>query len=183
MHTILLSRNTNKLQLRNRIYYSKVYWRLNMFRAAHPSSPVALNSICSLWFICPYGDRPLPLSAHSALATAGHHMGVKPRGCKYSLELLMMSGVPLETCWTFNKVWNNKFYYKTASCWYFYWVLLMYIFQMAVSKNKTLNFPGSEGIIIFFGTIHSVQLSNLHESVPRHILPPDIIMCHYCTLI
>jgi len=34
----------------------------------------------------------------SALATAGPHMGVKTRGCKYSLELLMMSGVPLETC-------------------------------------------------------------------------------------
>jgi hypothetical protein len=24
----------------------------------------------------------------------------------------MMSGVPLETCWAFNKLWNNKFYYK-----------------------------------------------------------------------
>ena len=33
----------------------------------------------------------------------------------------MMSGVPLETCWAFNKLWNNKFYYKAASCWYFYW--------------------------------------------------------------
>jgi len=32
----------------------------------------------------------------------------------------MMSGVPLETCWAFNKLWNNKFYYKAASCWYFY---------------------------------------------------------------
>jgi len=31
-----------------------------MFRAAHRSSPGALNCICSLWFICPYGDRPLP---------------------------------------------------------------------------------------------------------------------------
>jgi hypothetical protein len=31
------------------------------------------------------------------LATAGHHMGIQTRGCKYSLELLMMSGVPLET--------------------------------------------------------------------------------------
>ena len=34
----------------------------------------------------------------------------------------MMSGMPLETCWAFNKLWNNKFYYKAASCWYFYWV-------------------------------------------------------------
>jgi len=35
----------------------------------------------------------------------------------------MMSCVPLETCSAFNKLWNNKFYYKAASCWYFYWVL------------------------------------------------------------
>jgi len=38
---------------------------------------------------------------------------------RYSLELLMMSGMPLETCWAFNKRWNNKFYYKVASCWLF----------------------------------------------------------------
>ena len=37
-----------------------------MFRAAHRSPSRALNCICSLWFICPYGDRPLPrLSGHS----------------------------------------------------------------------------------------------------------------------
>jgi len=24
----------------------------------------------------------------------------------------MMGGVPLETCWAFNKLWTNKFYYK-----------------------------------------------------------------------
>jgi hypothetical protein len=30
-----------------------------MFRAAHRSSPGALNCICSLWFICPCFDRSL----------------------------------------------------------------------------------------------------------------------------
>jgi len=30
-----------------------------------------------------------------------------------------MSSMPLETCWAFNKFWNNKFYYKVASCWLF----------------------------------------------------------------
>jgi hypothetical protein len=60
VHRRLLSRNTNKMQLCNRIHYSKVFWRLNMFRAAHRSSSGALNSICSLWFICPCGDRSLP---------------------------------------------------------------------------------------------------------------------------
>ena len=56
----VFSRSTNKMQLCNRIYYSKVYWRLNMFRAAHRSSSGALNCVCSLWFIYPCGDRPLP---------------------------------------------------------------------------------------------------------------------------
>ena len=74
----LLSRNTNKMHLCNRIYYSKVFWRLNMFRAAHRSSSGALNCICSLWFISPCGDRLLSrLSGKcKSLATAGHHMGI-----------------------------------------------------------------------------------------------------------
>jgi hypothetical protein len=29
----------------------------------------------------------------------------------------MMSGVPLETCWSFNTLWNNKFYCKVVPCW------------------------------------------------------------------
>ena len=33
--------------------------------------------------------------------------------------LLMMRGIPLETCWAFNERWNNKFCYKVASCWLF----------------------------------------------------------------
>ena len=35
------------------------------------------------------------------------------------LELLMMSSIPLETCWAFNERWNNKFCYRVASCWFF----------------------------------------------------------------
>ena len=57
---LLHSRNTNKMQLCNRICYSKGYWRLNMFRGAHRSSSGDLNCICSLWFIYACGDRPLP---------------------------------------------------------------------------------------------------------------------------
>ena len=34
---------TNKMQPRNRIYYSTFYWRLNMFRAAYRSSSGALT--------------------------------------------------------------------------------------------------------------------------------------------
>jgi hypothetical protein len=75
----LLSRNTYKMQLCNRIYYSKVYWRLNMFRAAHRSSSGALNRICSLWFIYPSDDRPLPrLSEKSILKLHIHFFIVRP---------------------------------------------------------------------------------------------------------
>jgi len=42
---------SNKMQPCNRIYYSKVYWRFNMFRAAYRSSSGALNCICCPWFI------------------------------------------------------------------------------------------------------------------------------------
>jgi len=43
----------------NRIYYSNVCARLNMFRAAHSSSSGAPNCIYSLWFTYACGDRPL----------------------------------------------------------------------------------------------------------------------------
>jgi len=56
---VWFNRNNQQEAACNRIYYSKVYWRLNMFRVAYRSSSGALNCICSLWFIYPCGDRPL----------------------------------------------------------------------------------------------------------------------------
>jgi hypothetical protein len=108
----------------NRIYYFIVHWRLNMFRAAHRSSSGAPNVFAAsglhthvvtgrsqvwvgtgqFWFRLDYGRSP--------------HAYVNRR-LQIHLELLMMSGVPLETCWSFNERWNNKFYYKVASCWLF----------------------------------------------------------------
>jgi hypothetical protein len=44
---------------------------------------------------------------------------VKPEAEITFFELLMMSGVSLETYWTIKKLWNNKFYYTVASCWLF----------------------------------------------------------------
>jgi len=112
---------TNKMQLCNRIYYSTVHWRLNMFRAAYHSSSEALTVFAAsglhrhvvsgrsqVWvgtaLILDYGRSP--------------HAYVNQR-LQIQLELLMMSGMTLETCWAFNERWNNKFYYKVASCWLF----------------------------------------------------------------
>jgi hypothetical protein len=50
---------TNKMQPCNKIYYSKIYWKLKMFLAAYRLSSGAPNCICSLWFLYPCGDRPL----------------------------------------------------------------------------------------------------------------------------
>ena len=114
------------MQLCNRIYYSKVYWRLNVFQAAHRSSSGALNCICSLWFLY--------------LVTTWVY---KSEAANTVLELLMMSDVPLETCWAFNKLCNNKFYYKAASCWYFYWdnlICMLITFDTFIFQNFHLVF-------------------------------------------
>jgi hypothetical protein len=56
---------------------------------------------------------PLRLDyGQSPHAYVNHRLQIEP-------ELPMMSGTPLETCWAFNERWNNKFYYKVASCWLF----------------------------------------------------------------
>jgi hypothetical protein len=59
------------------------------------------------------------LSSHSRVDYGrSPHTYVNQR-LQIPLELLIMSGVPFETCWAFNERWNNKFYYKVASCWLF----------------------------------------------------------------
>jgi hypothetical protein len=115
LHTEESVETTNKMQPCNRIYYSKIYRRLDMFRAAYRSSSAVPNCICSPWFIYTCSDRPLSRLG----GNCSSHPTWTTRGCKYSLELLMMSGMPLDTYWAFNKLWNNKFYYKVASRWLF----------------------------------------------------------------
>jgi len=67
---------------------------------------------------------------------AASSLYTQARGCKYSLEFLMMSGVPPETCRAFNKLWNNKFYYKAASCWCFYWDIKPYTFRDSLAHHQ-----------------------------------------------
>jgi len=99
VHRKLLSRNTNRMQLCNTIYYSKFF-----LKAQHVSSGPPLIIRSSKLCLHPLVYMPI---WWQAVANA---------------EWALMSGGPLETCWAFRKIWNNKFYYKAASCWYFYWV-------------------------------------------------------------
>jgi len=115
---------THKMQHCNRIYYSTVHWRLNMFRAAYRSSSGAVNVFASsglhthvvtgrsqVWV----GTGQFPLRLDYGRSS---HAYVNQR-LQIQLQLLMMNDMPLETCWAFNERWNNKFYYKVASCWLF----------------------------------------------------------------
>jgi hypothetical protein len=82
---------------------------LTVFAASGLYTHVAIGR-CPGWVGTPFptqpGQRPVNTWVY------------KPEAAN-SLELLMMSGMPLETCWAFNKFWNNKFYYKFTSCWLF----------------------------------------------------------------
>jgi hypothetical protein len=96
------------MQLCIRIYYFTVHWRLNMFRAAYRSSSGALTvfAACGL---------------HTQWVRTQIDYGRSPHAyenqrLQIQLDLLMKSGMPLETCWAFNEQWNNKFQYKVASC-------------------------------------------------------------------
>jgi len=108
---------TNKMQPCNRIYYSTVHWRLSMFRAAYRSSSGALNIFAAsgLHAHVVTGRSQVP---HRLDYGWSPHAYVNQR-LQIELELQMMSGVPLETCWAFNEQWNNKFCSKVASCWLF----------------------------------------------------------------
>ena len=116
---------TNKMQSCNIMYYSTVHWRLNMFWAAYRSSSGALTVFVAsglhtlmvtgrsqVW-VGTGSEFPLRLDyGRSPYAYVNQRLQIQ-------LELLMMSGMPLEKCWVFNELWNNKFYYKVASCWLF----------------------------------------------------------------
>jgi len=114
---------TNKMQPCNRIYYSTVHWWLNMFRAAYRSSSGAptLFAASGLHTHVVTGRSQVWVGTHFPLRLdydRSPHAYVNQR-LQIQLELLMTSGMPLETCWAFNEQWNNKFCYKVASCWLF----------------------------------------------------------------
>jgi len=67
-----------------------------MFRAAHRSSSGALNCVCSLWFIYPCGDRPLPT------LSGKWNWNVEPSisfGIINSITKLHLVGISIELVW------------------------------------------------------------------------------------
>jgi len=92
-----------------------IHWRLNIFLVAHCSSSGALTVFAAS------GLHMHVVTGHSQVWLdygRSPHAYVNQR-LQIQLELLMMSGVLLETCWAFSERWIKKFYYKVASCWLF----------------------------------------------------------------
>ena len=123
----------------NRIYYSIVHWRLNMFQAAYRSSSGTLNVFAAsgLHTHVVTGRNQVPLRLDYGRSP---HAYVNQR-LQIQLELLMMRGMALETCWAFNERWNNKFCYKVESCWLFLLKLticFVYVQGNLVSQHREL---------------------------------------------
>jgi hypothetical protein len=108
------------MQLCNRIYYFTVHWRLNMFRAAYRSSSGAPNVFAASGLPTHVVTGRSQVWVKSLRLDYGRspHAYVNQR-LQIQLQLLMMSGMPLETFWAFNERWNNKFCYKDAFRWLF----------------------------------------------------------------
>jgi len=98
----------------NRIYYSTVHWRLNMFRAAYRSSSGALTVFAASGLHTHVVTGRSQVWVGTGHFPLRHDYGRSPHAyvnqmLQIQLELLMMSSMPLETCWAFNERWNNKF--------------------------------------------------------------------------
>jgi len=106
----------------NRIYRSTVHRRLNMFCAAYRSSSGALTVFAAS-------------GLHTHVVTGRSPHAYVNQRLQIRLEHLMMSGMPLETCWAFDERWNDKFYYKAASCSLF---LLSYIINVDLNRAFSL---------------------------------------------
>ena len=98
--------------------YSKCFER----HTAHHQELRTVIAACGFTYVC--GCRQLsclsgnwvPTQPWQLLATTNV---CKTRGCNYSFEFLMMSGVSLETFWAIKEHWNNKFHFTVASYWLF----------------------------------------------------------------
>jgi hypothetical protein len=135
------------MQLGNGIYYSTVHYKLNMFRAVCRSSSGAPTVFSASRLRTSVGTArcqvPVRLDyGRSPQAYVNQRLQIQ-------LGLLMMSDIPLETCWAFNVLWNNKFRYQVASCW-----LLL---QGHTTMHGSMNIKQYTSLIISLSILQSMK--------------------------
>ena len=93
----------------------------------------------------------------------------------------MMSGVPLETCWAFSKLWSNKFYYKLhlvgistdsllCSSWCLIspsviWESLLNIWAVQIMKLPIMEHPVASWYFLLLGSKCSRNILQLSSDV------------------
>ena len=90
----------------------------------------------------------------------------------------MMSGVPLETCWAFKKLWNNKFYYKAASCWYLYW-MVSWSFRLFIWSGIFVDSHGEAALRICFSKCQEISLVSGWTKVIQEVTLPSPVLIIY----
>ena len=133
--------NTKRIEMTNKM---RPCSRILLFQcfliAQHVSSdtPLIIRSsktvIAASGFTYVCGCRQLSLLSHDSGRQPQTY--VKPEAAITVFELLMMSGVSLETCWAIKKHWNNKIYYTVSSCWSFLYDLH---FQCYICFERLIN--------------------------------------------
>jgi len=98
------------------------------------------------------------------------------------LELLMMSGVPLNTCWAVNERRNSKFCYKAASCWLF---LLSHTVMHGSMNIKLIYKNNVTSQKFLFCTVNKLPCSWSHfaSQNPPHTYTHRKNVCPSCLII
>jgi hypothetical protein len=117
----------------NRIYYSTVHWRLNMFRAAYRSSSGALTVFATsgLHTLVVTGRSQVWVGHRSPYAYVNQRLQLQ-------LELLMMSGMQLETCEPSMNGGIINSVTRLRLVGYFYWIIQNFINTNRVERLMAL---------------------------------------------
>jgi len=91
----------------------------------------------------------------------------------------MMDGVSPETCWTITKHWNNTFYYKVASCWFFLWdfpyhIVTIYTRRLNIVETNflchtLLATSTAAGMIQGFSAVYGSEGLHTQAGVPLYL--------------
>jgi hypothetical protein len=92
----------------------------------------------------------------------------------------MMGGVSPETCWAIKKHWNNKFYHRIASCWFF---LRDLYYDARIHEHQTLNSHPTLGLPhdpfpspTFVTKMYAFLLCTFHIICPVQLILPNSII-------
>jgi len=121
--TMCPSSGENTVPMRHLLFVTLYRWLSGIQGGMKCAHNQEIPYLCDTWYLSLYIDNCLVCRAEwnsvSFRSCRQPQTSVTPEAAITVFELLMMGGVSLETFWAIKKHWNNKFYYRVASCWLF----------------------------------------------------------------